>query len=810
MINKQTTLELNGPILSITQNPVSVTASSGSSVTFTGIATATFTTQNPPNPAANDGYIAYQWYEVGKGALTDGTNIVGSATTTLIISNLQSPNDNGRQFYLSADYVPSAYSQPLGSSVTVGTARSTGNAINEPVTTTSASVSVYSLLSISQQPTDVTVSRNLFATFTINATSTDSTQGNITYQWQLNGSNLTDGPSVSGSTTNTLQIKSSTVGTSVVSCIVSNSYSSNSPLVSNTAIFNSVQPRNILNVEILPGTGGNATLYNWDLSNQGSFAVNSGQLSTPNTMCIYAPEKDIEVLIDMAANAGANNGGYVGGQGGKSTIKLTLKQNQEYMFGPISQTNTGSAIFMYSKAALIACIGGGGNAGNGGNGGDGGGINVVGGPGSGRGAGSGGILYQPGTLPSTGVFGSTISNQPLKSGDSIASAPNGGRTIPCTRGDYWYDRGYSACQDLGNVQFYTQNGSLISNSTSSIVRGFKAGYGIRNTAGAGLNGGGNGGNGATGGNGGNGGGGGGGGSGYTDGSVVVVSTQQGGNTGLGSINISLYVAPVKPVVNVTTNLPTTFTATAGDSNRFSVSANDIANTGTTFTYQWYLSTDGGSSYSALAGETGSSLNRYSTTYYSDNGNKFYCRITASNSAGTTIVNSNTCTLTVNKNYNCNNSSQSGYVLWGGGLHPSPETADVLWASYEIPYDNICQVNGRFNKDAHGRCDIGCANSGGVHIHLEVRIVGTRSGRRVHWGDQELSKNNCDYMSFNFSLNGGGWDFVTDGRPRLELWCLYNGTYCNNNNNNHNIFPESIVGAVDFTYTIANLFYENRP
>jgi hypothetical protein len=90
---------------------------------------------------------------------------------------------------------------------------------------------------------------------------------------------------------------------------------------------------------------------------------------------------------------------------------------------------------------------------------------------------------------------------------------------------------------MGNVQFYTASSGVISNSTSSITRGFKAGYGIRNTAGASLNGGGQGGNGATGGNGGNGGGGGGGGSGYSDGSIEIISTQQGGNSGVGIVVI---------------------------------------------------------------------------------------------------------------------------------------------------------------------------------------------------------------------------------------------------------------------------------
>jgi hypothetical protein len=88
---------------------------------------------------------------------------------------------------------------------------------------------------------------------------------------------------------------------------------------------------------------------------------------------------------------------------------------------------------------------------------------------------------------------------------------------------------------MGNVQFYLAEGTRITNS-ATIARGFKAGYGIRNTAGLGLNNGGNGGNGATGGAGGSSAGGGGG-SGYSDGSFTIVSTQQGGNAGVSKVVI---------------------------------------------------------------------------------------------------------------------------------------------------------------------------------------------------------------------------------------------------------------------------------
>ena len=62
-----------------------------------------------------------------------------------------------------------------------------------------------------------------------------------------------------------------------------------------------------------------------------------------------------------------------------------------------------------------------------------------------------------------------------------------------------------------------------------ISKGFKSGYNIIQTAGAGA-GGGNGGSGANGGGGGSTSSGGGGGSGYTDGSVTVVNTQLGGSS----------------------------------------------------------------------------------------------------------------------------------------------------------------------------------------------------------------------------------------------------------------------------------------
>ena len=83
--DKQIDLDLNGPILSFTTNPtgvgstgVGINSTGGGTVSLTGIATATF-----PTSADNAGYVTYRWYEQGVGALSDGTYITGTATTTL-------------------------------------------------------------------------------------------------------------------------------------------------------------------------------------------------------------------------------------------------------------------------------------------------------------------------------------------------------------------------------------------------------------------------------------------------------------------------------------------------------------------------------------------------------------------------------------------------------------------------------------------------------------------------------------------------------------------------------------------------------
>jgi hypothetical protein len=530
MSEQQTTLDLNGPVLSFTTQPVGVSSAGvgvgstgGGTATFVGIATATFTTVDgtPTNPATNTGSINYRWYEEGVGALSDSTYVTGTATTTLTLSNLITPTDNQRKFYLEADYAATAYQS--SSPITAGTARSTGNAINEPLNSNTATVTVFPLITITSQPGVATVTEGFPVNFSVDAILSDSIFGSLSYQWQLNQQNLSDNALVQGSSEETLTITPSTVGISTVRVTVSHP---NAPsVISNNANLNalSISTRKLVNFEYILLSSTTSQLLQTNLFD-GEYIIS--QQSNQGLVSFYSPETDIDVEMDLYGGKGNDSGTYVGGEGGFSRIRFTMIKNTEYVI--VGLNSTINTPFIYRKGTLIATVGAGGNAGTSGKGGSGGGIGVGGEFGFGQSGGLGGGVITTGNLPSNGIVGSATSLTAI-SPDTQATAPNGGRVLPCTKGIYWRQQGVSPCSDVGTTQFRLSAGAIVTN-TASITRGFKTGYGINETSGQGSAGGGNGGSGATGGGGGTNGSGGGGGSGYTDGSVTVVSTQLGGST----------------------------------------------------------------------------------------------------------------------------------------------------------------------------------------------------------------------------------------------------------------------------------------
>ena len=536
--DKQIDLDLNGPILSFTTNPTGVGSTGvlsggtgGGSVSLTGIATATF-----PTSANNAGSIAYQWYEQGVGALSDSTNVTGTATTTLTLSNLITPDDNNRKFFLEADYVPSYYV--------------TGNATNEPLNSGIGTVTVDPLIKITGQPSNVSVLSGEDAAFIIDAESTGD--DDLTFQWQLDGSDVTDGTdtkdgvitTISGATTNTLILNSDASGiTYTVNCVVSSATASNSPITSDEVTYTpqNVATFSIVSIEEISPNTSTASTSEVDLNNgEHTFTIAESSSSDDDVVQLYsffAKEKDLDVEMDLYGGGVGNN---IGGEGGYSRVRFTMNHNQEFVIaGLIDSINTP---FVYRKGALMVCVGEGGKAGVAGkSAGDGGGVGVAGQTNFGAdGSGLGGGVVSNGQLTLSGIFGSTVSASTLYPGDLQTTGNNGGQTIRCTKGVYWAQQGVGACDDIAaetiaaTSKFRLSDGTEVTNS-AEIVRGYKAGYNIMQTAGAGINAF-RGGNGATGGHGGfRQDAGGGGGSGYSDGTVTIVSTQLGGSTGAAKV-----------------------------------------------------------------------------------------------------------------------------------------------------------------------------------------------------------------------------------------------------------------------------------
>ena len=546
-----TSLFLNGPKLGIVTDPQDVIDIVGFA-TFTGITTASF-----PNPTdgVNDGSITFNWYYDGNLVSNSDSNItiVGFNTatgtgSTLTVSGISTKNDIGKEVYFVSDYTPSAYSQPSGSAVTAGTARSTGNAFNEPLTSAVASIFLKPEITISSQPVAETVAINNNSTFTISATILPNIFS-LLYQWQVDGQDLpssgnftsgSDTFTVSGGQSDTLTISCDNITSASITCKLRPDTRSTPEVISNAVTLSVVGVRNLLNIEQYDYTNATATLSEFNLSDESVSLSLSFDSHPGNAICLYAAEKDINVEMEMYGGRGIGGVGGPGGDGGLSTIRFTMKKDDEYVLtGLFDAVN---APFLYRKATLIAVVGEGGSNASTNFGGRGGGINVAGEQGEGAFGGSGAPLIEAGTLPSSGIFGDRTSLTPVTPDTKRTGLVNGeylgGRTLPCTRGVYWREQGKSPCEDLGTIKFRTPDGTEISN-TAEISRGYKSGYNIIQTSsgnhqtsdGSGLvtqtvrSG-----SGAIGGAAGQppawpGGGG----SGYTDGSVNVVQTQQGGS-----------------------------------------------------------------------------------------------------------------------------------------------------------------------------------------------------------------------------------------------------------------------------------------
>ena len=296
-----TSLFLNGPKVGIVTDPQSVSNVIGFA-TFTGIATATFP---DTNFALDGGSVAFNWYFDGSRILDTSENsasnaeIVGfsSATgagSTITISGLTT-DDDGKEVYFEAEYVPSAYQTTPP--VTAGTARSTGNAFNEPLKSGIGTVNVSPIIDITTQPEGQLVSVEDTATYTIAAQKTPG-GGAVNYQWQLNGNDLSD-----GTTTRTV------IGGSTAKITVTDA---NGRLV-DTIDFSKVSSY----------SGPNKRAINPELTEE-SYTLNSTYTLVADT------DVTTKLLVFGAGGGGSDVRSVRGSRGGVSEGTFTFIKDQEY------------------------------------------------------------------------------------------------------------------------------------------------------------------------------------------------------------------------------------------------------------------------------------------------------------------------------------------------------------------------------------------------------------------------------------------------------------------------------------------------
>ena len=337
---------------------------------------------------------------------------------------------------------------------------------------------------------------------------------------------------VSGAKTQTLTILSGNVSKYNLKCVITHPTAYNSPIVSDAVEldFISTVNRANLNFEYHPIRNGSvAKLESVDLQDGVEYIIDRS--TEYQNITFYSPDRDIEVELEMFGPKGRNRGDFQGGRGGYSVVRFIVEKDTEYAIAGhfIAQ------FFVFKKSRLIAVTASGGDAGKTGDGGAGGGVSNRGAAGAvGTGpthlsGGKGGKYILPTEIDQNGISGSS-NNQP-RDIEPRADFPDGGRTVRCPIGNYWRQQGFSPCQDIGFVRYRHGSGAEVSNSTASIMRGWKPGTGAyRAVRGGGISDGGDGGIGATGGQGGRAGSGGGGGSGYHAPDVVVVNSVQGGST----------------------------------------------------------------------------------------------------------------------------------------------------------------------------------------------------------------------------------------------------------------------------------------
>ena len=181
-----TELHLNGPNVGFSSVPLNASATITGVATFVAISTATFPYNNV------NGSFTFDWYFNGENIKdtvfdpTSNASIDTDATagiSTITINGIDG-DDNGKSVFVIANYVPGP-DENIIDYPAEGIGKSTSS---------TATLTAPPRIQISKQPTSVVIGSGNTATFEVEASVVPG-GGNVTYQWQLEGTNLTNGTS---------------------------------------------------------------------------------------------------------------------------------------------------------------------------------------------------------------------------------------------------------------------------------------------------------------------------------------------------------------------------------------------------------------------------------------------------------------------------------------------------------------------------------------------------------------------------------------------------------------------------------------
>ena len=271
-----TELHLNGPNVKISTNPVNVTANLAGLATFTAISTATF----PYNET--NGTFNFQWYfdgnKINDTSVDSSSNASiesSSAGITTFTLNGINGNDNQKPIFVVATYNPGPDENIIDYPA---------EGINK-ATSSTAVLTVPPSIVITKQPSTVLIGSGNTAEFSIDAEISPSANVPISYTWELEGSELTN-----GTTTRTVQISDGTLPTMTVTSDADDNFT-----------------------------------LNWnELTTFNGFV-------TGRTYTLTASD-DLETkLVATGAGGGTSDGRSVsGGAGGESTGTFTFVKDQTY------------------------------------------------------------------------------------------------------------------------------------------------------------------------------------------------------------------------------------------------------------------------------------------------------------------------------------------------------------------------------------------------------------------------------------------------------------------------------------------------